>query len=223
MVCFEDCLCSVAEDGQECDQITAPPPFASPSPSPFSNVTASPTPEETVYGRSASPVSYATGSPSGYDGCRIFPNQKTLWYQLPRNDENECVRARLGGGGYATMVVFSGECGDYSCVDASSYYSNSDQQLIWEVKPGVTYYVVVIGSGYGDEVEFSLDFEPVTCLENDSCESSTEITNLPFVDVTKNIEMASRVASTSARTCSESFGYSRGVWYSVIGTGECLR
>ena len=235
MVCFEDCLCSVIEDGsgQSCAQITPTPPLDSPSPGPFSHATESPTVEEKLYDRSPSPFSYATESPTNevteygsdvWDGaCQIFQSQKTLWYRLLGNDIGECVRARLAGR-YTTMVVFSGECGEFSCVGVSSYDNNGDQVLVWEAKVGVTYYVVVRGSqtSFGRNAEFSLEVEAVPCLENDSCESGTKITSLPFVDVTSN-ELASREVASSVRTCSQYSWNSRGVWYSVIGTGECLR
>eukprot|EP00977_Amphora_coffeiformis_P006307 scaffold1351_cov176-Amphora_coffeaeformis.AAC.41 len=252
--CFEDCLCSVIEDGQSCTQISPTLLSASPSPSPFSHASESPTVEDTEYGkspspfsysaesptvedamyeRSHSPISYVTESPTDevtaygsdvwYGACQISQRQKTLWYHLSGNDDSECVPARLGGR-YATIAVFSGECGDLSCVGESSYDNNGDQELVWEAKGGVAYHVVVreTQTSYGSNAEFSLEVEAVPCLQNDSCEASTIIASLPFVDVTSN-ELASREAGTSVRSCSQYSSDSRGVWYSVIGTGECLR
>jgi len=251
--CFEDCLCSVIEDGQSCTQISPTLLSASPSPSPFSHASESPTVEDTEYGkspspfsysaesptvedamyeRSHSPISYVTESPTDevtaygsdvwYGACQISQRQKTLWYHLSGNDDSECVPARLGGR-YATIAVFSGECGDLSCVGESSYDNNGDQELVWEAKGGVAYHVVVreTQTSYGSNAEFSLEVEAVPCLQNDSCEASTIIASLPFVDVTSN-ELASREAGTSVRSCSQYSSDSRGVWYSVIGTGECL-
>lgn len=188
------------------------PSFPTVTPGPFSIWTESPTDFGTVYG------SYVWQG-----NCQIYGTQKALWYRLPERNDEECMRARLVERD-PSIVLFSGECGELSCTGTSSYGNNGEQQILWEAKAGVTYYVVVRGSQspYGPNAEFSLEIEAVPCLENDSCVSSTRIASLPFVDVTSN-EMALQGVSGSARSCNQFSPDSRGVWYSVVGTGECLR
>lgn len=188
----------------------------------------SPSPRPMYYSPTSPPSYYGTVYSSNiWEGpCEIFQGSRTLWYTLVL-PQRTCVHARLTGSD-ASILIFSGECGDFSCVGTSSR-ANGAQEIVWEVEASIVYYVVVKGShGYYHDgepgSEFTLEMQTVPCVDNDSCSAATQIIALPFVDVTSN-EMVSQQQSTNsfAQACNQFQWDSRGLWYEMVGRGSCVR
>lgn len=72
---------------------------------------------------------------------------------------------------YDTVLsIYSGECGQLNCVLADDNFCGFQSKIVWLTELGVTYYILVHGSGVGDFGLVVREFVPSTA--NDFCTSA---------------------------------------------------
>ena len=129
-------------------------------------------------------------------------------------DENSKVASRAS--------VFRGECGDIQCVDniITPCETGTQSSITWEAEPNIKYYIYVQGPSTGRRMQ-SFDFRTpmeyfALRLEDTPTNDNSAIRLLP--------NGQSTFGSTSSATpdfgCTEGRNKSRGVFYSVVGTGK---
>lgn len=152
----------------------------------------------------------------------IFPGQ-TVWYTITGTGGDITASTCSGLTDFDTQLgVFSGSCGDFTCVAGNNNTLDCDNPrfstVTWASEAGTTYYIVVAGVlGADGDFELSVDCEEVA-PDNDLCADAEPIACGDVVIA--STETANNEPGLG--TCTTSLGVGPGVWYSIVGTGGTI-
>ena len=145
-----------------------------------------------------------------------------VWYTFTGNGSGISVMLTDVEGWDPEIGVYTGTCGDFTCVGFKDNGGNSDNETFnFTSEAGVVYYVNV--GHYNGVTDFSegpftilLDtFVPAELPENDSCATATAIDSLPYT----NAQDATAATNNNGFVATCAFGANDGVWYTFTGDG----
>lgn len=146
-----------------------------------------------------------------------------VWYSFQGTGGGLSVSACSDEYNLPNMYIFSGACDELESVASSVNVSGvceqstqSGSQAIFVTEVNTEYFILVTQYGYGSNSEFELTMSDVEIPPNAFCSGATEL--FPDVDnITGSLANATTV--TPSLPCSDDPG-NRGVWYSLMGTGD---
>ena len=155
-------------------------------------------------------------------------NGNSLFVGVTFESENDLENFRYYG--FSPYVqVFSGSCGDLTCVDSRSIYpfENYTHPYVVETVEDEIYFVFVSGiivSGRAGVGDFKVQLLEILRPENDACDSALSL------EVNDNVSGSTSFAFTKDEmlvfeTCGTSEGgytLDGGLWYTAFGTGDTL-
>jgi hypothetical protein len=139
-----------------------------------------------------------------------------VWYVFEGNGDD--VTFSLCGSEYDTKIgVFTGVCGDLTCVDGNDDECGTQSEVEIETEVGQDYYVYVTGFST-NAGEFTLSVTCVTPIPvpvNDTCGGAiTVVCDDVITGTTAN------ATAENLDACGTSLSSAPGVWYTFAGTGE---
>jgi hypothetical protein len=195
--------------------------------------------------RGTNAFSTAEAFGSGVYSCNNINSMvQSVWYEV--QGEGSCLTASLPSYDFdSTLAVYggSGGCANLTCLGESQYYNGN--QVTWPTEVGETYFLLV--GGYGATGNFGLEIEvrPMQCMslplsfcrysnvirgpksqrgdcpENDFCMDAAQV-GFPFVKSASNALATGEGFESPALSCSVIDGFSKTLWYEVVGDGSCL-
>jgi hypothetical protein len=125
----------------------------------------------------------------------------------------------------AVMVVFIGDCS----FPLEAYCTASDSDVGTFAASAGTQYFILVGrqgttsAGLGDNINFSLDCQvpPSAAPANDTCNSATVITSVPFDSGSVFASLATDDADISCNADGSTVA-NHGVWFTYTPSGPCL-
>jgi hypothetical protein len=170
----------------------------------------------------------------------VNPSLRGVWYKIIGNGTCYSVSAQnVADISYyrppPVLAILHGptsSCFNLTCTSATDNYVETGVTMGLSTKQGEVYYILV-GSRYGETGTYSIAIEPIDCLANGLCKSSTRAT-VPFIETggstllaingkeeNQNSSSSSTLSSELISTCGVDENM-KAVWYSTIGTGGCL-
>ncbi|GFH56431.1 hypothetical protein CTEN210_12907 [Chaetoceros tenuissimus] len=173
---------------------------------------------------SASGYTYEASSENGVAlnncGTDYSNDAPAVWYKVIGS--GDIIRADFILEYDLKIHVYSGSCGDFTCIggDAERFASS---EVTWKSVLDEEYYILVFGKTTNDVGQFTLHVESFQAPSNDSCDNASAITSLPY-SASGYTYGASSENGVAQNECSLSEDYigSTAVWYKVIGTGEAM-
>jgi len=146
-----------------------------------------------------------------------------VWYSFTGDGSGVSVMLTDVDGWDPEIGVYSGTCGDFTCVTSADGGGNSgDETVEFTAQAGVVYYVNI--GHYNDsedreEGPFTVTFDtfvPPVLPENDTCATATAIGALPYT----NSQDATGATNNDGNIDTCGGGMNDGVWYTFTGDGS---
>jgi hypothetical protein len=157
----------------------------------------------------------------GYQGSNscFFDSSPVVYYKLA--GDGNCYSASTAGSNFdAVLTVFSGNlCKNLVCLGQSRSFQPFG--VNWQADLGETYYIVA-GGPFGSTGRYSLEIEQGSCVENDQCESATQLDTLPAIVRANNRVATPESPNSPSFNCFLAERLSKTAWFSTVGDGSCL-
>ncbi|NNL81635.1 MAG: hypothetical protein HKO67_14190, partial [Flavobacteriaceae bacterium] len=151
--------------------------------------------------------------------CGTSNTAPGVWYKL--DGDGSTVTASLCGSGYDTKIsVFSGDCGNLSCVGGNDDSCSLQSEVEFSTEAGTSYYILVHGFS-SNTGSFLLNVSctaPPEVPDNDVCDDAIPISCGDVV--TGDTTLAT--GDDTLPFCGTSETASPGVWYVFNGTGDMI-
>lgn len=135
-----------------------------------------------------------------------------VWYEVVGN--GQVYRASVCDRSGYSISVFSGTCGDPTCIDAQSLGCD----VVWKTDDGMSYLILVQSI---QSSNFEIVVTELTPAANDLCENAESVAigaeaNGSFLNATLDNPLVCQDGQSASID-------SAGLWYKVVGNGESLR
>mmetsp|Transcript_30262 Transcript_30262/g.34494 ORF Transcript_30262/g.34494 Transcript_30262/m.34494 type:complete len:957 (-) Transcript_30262:37-2907(-) len=149
--------------------------------------------------------------------CNVERNTRGVWYLITPPSNSILVLTVSQQKFDAVLSVYSGTCGDLTCIDGSQGSRFAQQVVTLEARAETTYSVLVSGDNSFNEAGlFQLDIGSLEAPVNEECNAATNIDTSPF---STNGNSSAAFPSFSNVDCNI-LERSRGLWYTYFAVKD---